>query len=817
MSATPTPGPPAPLPCARCGYLADTSGGALNFCPKCGLDLRAGAAPAAPDPTTSLHLGQVVADRYRLTALLGEGGMGAVFRAEHVRMGKALAVKLLRGGFARDPAAVERFKTEAHLVSRLSHPHTIAVFDFGELPRDAGFYLAMEYVPGKDLATELRSAGRLPEPRAVAIVEQLLGSLAEAHEAGIVHRDVKPANVMLMATRDGDFVKVLDFGIAKLRGAGGSDATQGVIIGTPSYLAPEQARGAELDGRADLYSAGAMLYELVAGRCPFVNRNPVAVMQAHLNQEPPALRLIAPWVSDGLAAVIHRALRKRPEERFASADQMRRALLALQARPAPPRQPSPGDARLANRADFEEFERQVRRLRRSRVMAPTAVLAALALAAAAVWRWPDLYALAQRRVPAAARLLPEALRPASAFDGEEHEPNDTPALANPVPIPPGADGRPGGGVAVVRGFVGAKLDANTGDVDVYRVEVPDLGRRLVLVADWSGPEPGQGIRGLDVVLTLNRERPGEGGRRTAPLVAQANRGGPGRPERLEALVEPGRYFLAVRERHDEATGPVEKPTDPYQLRVTLAQPRPGHEVEPNDDPESVDHREHRYPEWRALAERNPLGEGTRIEGETSPEDADTFAVAPRSPAERPELVAAIPAPDLALTLQRWLPDAVDLAPPAGQDRERFEEAGAGTAGQPVVVRLAPAPAAGAPAIVRLRALAGEGRYELLALGAASGALVRARVEALARDGRAAAALELAAAWASAVPGAASRAEVLAAAGRVAGQAAPALAPAAVGAFDAAARALGAPIFQAVDGKVRYTGAFEALAQGPGGR
>jgi eukaryotic-like serine/threonine-protein kinase len=229
----------APTPCPTCGFRADPGDGAANFCPSCGRDLRGGAAAAT---ATNALIGAVIADRYRLLALIGEGGMGAVYKAEHIRMGKALAVKILRGDFAHDPAAAARFRTEAQIVSRLSHPHTIAVFDFGEIEDVGGFYLAMEYVPGKDLAQAIRDEGPFPEARAAAVGGQILGSLAEAHEAGVVHRDMKPGNVMLMQTRPGeDFAKVLDFGIAKLRdeAPSSSSTSAGVIVGTPSYLAPE--------------------------------------------------------------------------------------------------------------------------------------------------------------------------------------------------------------------------------------------------------------------------------------------------------------------------------------------------------------------------------------------------------------------------------------------------------------------------------------------------------------------------------------------------------------------------------------------------
>ncbi|HSB19223.1 MAG TPA: protein kinase [Anaeromyxobacteraceae bacterium] len=804
----------ATLPCVRCGYLADTSTGPLNFCPQCGLDLRAGLPPD-PDPTTSAWLGQVIAERYRLTALLGEGGMGAVFRAEHVRMGKALAVKLLRGGFARDRAAAERFQAEARIVSRLSHPHTIAVFDFGDLGSGEGFYLAMEYVAGKDLAAVLREQGRLPEPRAASIAEQLLDSLSEAHGAGIVHRDVKPANVMLAEAGGADFVKVLDFGIAKLRDAagGGSDTTRGAIIGTPSYLAPEQARGEEIDARADLYAVGALLYELVSGRCPFVSRSPMAVVQAHLTQQPPPLRLAAPWVSEELAAVVHRALEKEPGRRFQSAAEMRRALLALPAlarqgaRPGPPPPREASD--LANRADFEEFESQMRRLRRGGAAAPVAVALALLLGAAAVWRWPAIQPVLERGLSRAVRLLPASLRPADRLGGRVREPGEAMRRAIPLVLPPGPDGRPAGGPAVVRG----RLGGDAGGADVYRLEVPDSGRARVLVAEWGGAAPGEGIPGVAVALALNRDGGGAG--RPAPLVAQSAPGAPGRPQRLAALVEPGVHYLAVRELRAPGAAPAERPAAGYRLRVLLADPVPGEELEPDDDPGPA---ERRYPQWRALAERNPLGEGGRIEGQTAEDDADTFSVAPRGEAGRPELVAAIPAPDLALTAQLWLPDPDDLDPAARGERERFAEAGQGEPGELVVVRLDPPPDARAPALVRLRALSGEGAYQILALGpgSASGALVRARVEALAAAGQGPQALELAAAYARGIPEGAGRTAVLAAAGRLAERLAPSLSPLDLRDYERASRRLGLAVFEPAAGGVRYGSAFESLAEGSGG-
>jgi serine/threonine-protein kinase len=782
--------------------------------------------------------GQVIADRYRLLSLLGEGGMGTVWKAEHVRMGKALAVKLLRGAFAGDPAAVARFRAEAQIVSRLSHPHTIGVFDFGEVGGgEAGFYLAMEYVPGRDLARVLREARRLPEARVVAIADQLLGSLGEAHEAGIVHRDVKPGNVMLLETRtEGDFVKVLDFGIAKLRGgavAGGGSASPGhaaetsagLIVGTPNYLSPEQARGESLDARSDLYSVGALLYELVAGRPPFAGPSPMAIVGAHLSRPPPPLAEVAPGVSPELAAVVHRALEKRPADRYQTADEMRLALQRVAAPVADAAPPAPeeagqtvtGDLEIARRRDFGEVDRHIRRIRRGRLVAPLAVAALLAGSGALAWRWSDAYVLLHERFPPLASALPAALRPADFFDGTEHERNDVPDRANPLPLPPSADGRRAMGVATIWGHVGAKLNASSGDVDVYRVDVPPGERPVVLHAEWSAAAgAGEGIKGLDVALTLNRARtPGDA--RSAPIVASADRGGAGRAEALAAAVVPGTYFLAVREKHSEATGPVEKPTDPYTLRVWLAEPAAGEEVEPNDEPESVAQRWVRWPQWRELAGRNALGEGEGLRATTSAEDADTLAVVTRGSADVPEAVVLVPEPRLALHAESWAPDAEDLGPERPSDRTRFQRGAEGGPGEILFLRLPAPPRTGAPVLLRVRAARGEGAYQVIALGegSASGPAALKVLDALARDGRGARGLALAAEIARQLPGSSAKAEVLLAAGKLAERlAASGPAPDAP-TVQRVSQLLGEPLYDGAGGRLRYSGAFEALVQGEG--
>jgi tRNA A-37 threonylcarbamoyl transferase component Bud32 len=426
---------------------------------------------------TGALIGRVIGDRYRLIAPIAEGLASSVYKAEHVRMGKALCVKILRGPLARDPDLAARFRAEGRVVSRLSHPHTIAVFDFGELEGSEGFYLVMEYLHGENLAEVLQREGRLPEARTAAIGDQLLGALGEAHEAGIVHRDVKPANVMLLQPRnDADFVKLLDFGIAEIEGQG-----PGGGLGTPTYLSPEQARGAAPDARTDLYSLGVMLYEMAAGRPPFVADNPMAVLAAHLHENPAPLRELCPEVSPGFAAVIHRALAKRPEDRFGSSDEMRAALQETAgARAAPPAAERPvdpppadpaaepaaevtGELEIARREDFPPAGGS--RRKDPRALLPGAIAAAVALA---------VFFAASR------------LRPADPVDTDEQEPNDAPAALLEPPRYP--QWRALGQLNRLGEAAGVRATAGAGDADTFAVEPRSPGEvpELILLVPARG-------------------------------------------------------------------------------------------------------------------------------------------------------------------------------------------------------------------------------------------------------------------------------------------------------------------------------------------
>jgi eukaryotic-like serine/threonine-protein kinase len=309
--------------CAECrAEIADQA----RFCPFCGASAPgAGAAPADP------HVGQVVNGKYLVEALIGRGGMGRVYKARHLTLDRPVVLKMLHRGFSADPAVAERFHREAKAASRLDHPNSIAVLDFGQA-EDGTLFMAMEYLAGKDLARVIGEEFPLGDARIIRIGAQILSALAEAHARGVVHRDLKPENVMVEPRREEpDFVKVLDFGIAKISGRNEQRITQaGLVCGTPEYMSPEQAQGKELDARSDLYSVGVILYQMMAGQLPFESDTPVGFLTKHLAEPPvpPSRRRPDLAVSPALEALVLRALEKSPDARQPSADAMRQELLA---------------------------------------------------------------------------------------------------------------------------------------------------------------------------------------------------------------------------------------------------------------------------------------------------------------------------------------------------------------------------------------------------------------------------------------------------------------------------------------------------------
>ena len=303
----------------------------VKFCPNDGQTLRS-AGPAAN------LVGQVVADRYHVVKKLGEGGMGQVYLAEHVKMGRRSAIKVMNPSMVHDPDAVARFNREASNASRITHPNVCAIYDFGETP-DGLIYLAMEFIEGEPLTDLLERDGALPVPRAVNIFLQTADALQAAHDLGIVHRDLKPDNIMLTRKKSGgDVVKVVDFGIAKAVGGDqqGQKVTKtGLVVGTPEFMSPEQLSGDTVDGRSDLYSLALVFYRMLTGKLPFEAATSQEVMIKRLIEEPAKLLQTRPDLTfpAGLQAVIDTALARSPVDRYQTAAKFAADVASVASRP----------------------------------------------------------------------------------------------------------------------------------------------------------------------------------------------------------------------------------------------------------------------------------------------------------------------------------------------------------------------------------------------------------------------------------------------------------------------------------------------------
>ncbi len=267
--------------------------------------------------------GDLIAGRYELEELLGTGGMSTVFRARDAQLGRRVAIKILHEWYGDDPESVERFRREARAVAQLSHPNIVTVIDRGE---DEGRqYIVFEHVEGENLKEFVQRSGRLPVRRALELAVAVADGLAFAHGRGLVHRDVKPQNVLLSSEGE---VKVTDFGIARSLDVEHGVTQTGTVLGTGEYLAPEQASGRPVSPATDVYSLGVVLWELLAGDVPFVGENFVAVAMRHVNEPVPSLRERRPDVSPRLAAAVERALAKDPARRFPSMTGLARELRA---------------------------------------------------------------------------------------------------------------------------------------------------------------------------------------------------------------------------------------------------------------------------------------------------------------------------------------------------------------------------------------------------------------------------------------------------------------------------------------------------------
>ena len=295
-----------------------------RFCPRDGTALRSQGSG------TDL-VGSVIAERFHVLKKLGEGGMGQVYLAEHVKMGRRSAVKVMHPGMVHDADAIGRFNREAANASRINHPNVAGIYDFGETPEGL-VYLAMEYIEGETLTDIVKAKGALPPIRAAEITRQAAEGLHVAHDMGIVHRDLKPDNIMVTVDRDGfDQVKVVDFGIAKSTSGDAQNVTRtGMVIGTPEYMSPEQLSGDKVDGKSDVYSLAIVAFNMLTGQLPFPSDTAQSSMIMRLTERPKTLTDMKPdtvWPED-VQAVMDRALERDASLRYQKARDFGRALFA---------------------------------------------------------------------------------------------------------------------------------------------------------------------------------------------------------------------------------------------------------------------------------------------------------------------------------------------------------------------------------------------------------------------------------------------------------------------------------------------------------
>jgi serine/threonine-protein kinase len=310
--------------CPTCGgrFPAD-----FRVCPRDAVPLE--DAPEGDDPL----LGQVLAGSYEVTRVLGEGGMGRVYEARHTRLsGKKFAIKLLHPDLARQPEVVTRFQREAEAASGIAHVNVVGVHDVNSTP-DGQPYIVAELLEGEELGEYLERVGKVSLAATVRIGRQVCRALAAAHAQGIVHRDVKPENVFLtgdVARIEAGTVKVIDFGISKVANAGGESLTKtGMVMGTPDYMAPEQARGDRVDARADIYAVGAILYRALTGRKPFEGLDPMATLTAVLTTEPDRPSALDTTIPLALELVVQRAMAKNPKDRYQTMEELEHELAAF--------------------------------------------------------------------------------------------------------------------------------------------------------------------------------------------------------------------------------------------------------------------------------------------------------------------------------------------------------------------------------------------------------------------------------------------------------------------------------------------------------
>lgn len=313
--------------CPRCG---NTIKEGMKFCPSCGETMQPTIAQERDPRIVTLE--KSLGSKYKIIRKIGQGGFAEVFLGEHTQLGRNVAIKILHGSFAADEGMIERFRREAKSAAKLSHPNIIDIYDVGE--GNDVYYFVMKYVEGETLGRKMNRDGKVSPGESIQIIRQVADALQYAHDQGVIHRDIKPGNVMLDL-----FGKpvLMDFGIARLQYEGNLTKT-GTLMGTPHYLPPEQPLGKPVDGRSDIYSLGIMFYEMLAGKPPFHDENSVTLIFKHINEPPPQLQELVPELDADLCNVVHTMIEKLPEARYQTAGEVVLALETLA--PAYPTTPS---------------------------------------------------------------------------------------------------------------------------------------------------------------------------------------------------------------------------------------------------------------------------------------------------------------------------------------------------------------------------------------------------------------------------------------------------------------------------------------------